>query len=428
MKAAICGVAFLVSAMLSGDLHSQELKIGDRAPDLAFQTIPNGSYSPGFNKGNYLILDFWATWCAPCIATFPKLNALSRQFSSKGVLFASITNEDPDKVKRFFQVKKNIHLDVIQLFDQVQASDFPEGITNARFHVNLIPFTVIIGPSQTIEWVGSAHDLDAKIIEAVISKKIASPKSATSPGKQVDSSPLIMMPDTVTYSGFKISSAPASKPSRSIMLNTFPEKSAIRNRFSGSTVDFILAQYYRIPMKQVEVKGIESAYIPLVNYSISRDEGTTWDSLALVTSEVLSKKYNFTYRVKRIVTEVWKLQLMDTLSIIRNAAAFDDTNGKSSSGIYGDTVYAVNFRYSQLKDILDKFYTDRFFLINEQALSPSMARRLFDLEIPVNNWKGLRKQLGRYGISLKSETLPVTYLVLDFTGSGRRNDSKPKLE
>lgn len=42
-------------------------------------------------KGNILVLDFWATWCGPCIAEIPRLNQMQEQYAEKGVKVVGVT-------------------------------------------------------------------------------------------------------------------------------------------------------------------------------------------------------------------------------------------------------------------------------------------------------------------------------------------------
>ena len=50
-----------------------------------------------------VVLEFWATWCAPCIAAIPHMNDLVEQFADRGVLFLSVTDEGEDLIRPFLE-------------------------------------------------------------------------------------------------------------------------------------------------------------------------------------------------------------------------------------------------------------------------------------------------------------------------------------
>ncbi len=83
---------------------STTLKIGDSRPELNFN-LSNGSRGPSWYEleGKVVVFDFWASWCAPCIASIPKLNDLQSKFHDKPVKFYSITYESPQKVAEFLR-------------------------------------------------------------------------------------------------------------------------------------------------------------------------------------------------------------------------------------------------------------------------------------------------------------------------------------
>lgn len=75
-------------------------------------------------KGKVLVLNFWATWCGPCVAEFPELVALDAKYRDKGMKLVGITADDPDDVQPKvipFIIKHQVKFDIIR-----QDTDDPE--------------------------------------------------------------------------------------------------------------------------------------------------------------------------------------------------------------------------------------------------------------------------------------------------------------
>lgn len=52
-------------------------------------------------QGNVVVMNFWATWCAPCREEMPGFARLAQRWNTRGVRFVGLANDDPDKVERF---------------------------------------------------------------------------------------------------------------------------------------------------------------------------------------------------------------------------------------------------------------------------------------------------------------------------------------
>lgn len=127
-------IIFLLFA-LPGILKAQTdsipagLKIGDNLPDITINHIVNYSKTTAHTsdfKGKLLILDFWASWCSPCVSAIPKLNALQKEFDGK-IQILSVTylseKEVSDFMTKFDPEGKNHLLDVVE--DKILHHLFP---------------------------------------------------------------------------------------------------------------------------------------------------------------------------------------------------------------------------------------------------------------------------------------------------------------
>jgi thiol-disulfide isomerase/thioredoxin len=95
-------------------------------------------------RGSVVMLEFWATWCGPCIQGIPHLNELQAKFGPEGFQIVSLTDEDRDTVLRF-QQRRQLEMNyMIGL----------ESRTIAAYEISGIPHAIIIGRHGEMVWRG----------------------------------------------------------------------------------------------------------------------------------------------------------------------------------------------------------------------------------------------------------------------------------
>jgi thiol-disulfide isomerase/thioredoxin len=72
------------------------------APDLVGETLDGGTFRLSDHLGEAVVLNVWASWCAPCRAEAPALVALAEEFDGRGVQFAGLDTRDSDVSARAF--------------------------------------------------------------------------------------------------------------------------------------------------------------------------------------------------------------------------------------------------------------------------------------------------------------------------------------
>lgn len=85
-------------------IHERVVMAGDSSPSFTI-TADNGQTisMPDF-KGKVLVLNFWASWCQPCIQETPSLSMLAQQFADKGVVVLGVSvDKDPKAYNSFIQ-------------------------------------------------------------------------------------------------------------------------------------------------------------------------------------------------------------------------------------------------------------------------------------------------------------------------------------
>ncbi len=115
--------------------HERLVVVGDSAPDFSI-TADNGRTITTSNfGGKLLVLNFWATWCPPCIEELPSLNAFQRQFANSGVVVLGISVDKDVKLYRDFLAKARVSF--------LTARD-PDNKINAEYGTLKFPETYII--------------------------------------------------------------------------------------------------------------------------------------------------------------------------------------------------------------------------------------------------------------------------------------------
>lgn len=130
---------------------------GTAAPTFNLSMLGGGQMNLADHKGKEIvILDFWATWCGPCIAAMPQVAEVADAYRSRGVVFYAVNQrEEADTVTQFLRDKQwNIP---VAMDAQSQAA--------RAYRVGGIPQTVIIGRTGNVEvvHVGASPNLKEQL-------------------------------------------------------------------------------------------------------------------------------------------------------------------------------------------------------------------------------------------------------------------------
>src|SRR5262245_41461735 len=77
------------------DKPEPSLKVGDAAPKLKADKWLQGSEVTEFTAGKIYVVEFWATWCGPCIVMMPHMSEMQAEYKDKGVTFIGYSARDP---------------------------------------------------------------------------------------------------------------------------------------------------------------------------------------------------------------------------------------------------------------------------------------------------------------------------------------------
>ncbi len=122
--------------------------------DLKVSDLEGNTLNMQDYKGKVIFLNFWATWCMPCVAELPSIEKLYIQFKEKDIEFLLISNEDPKQV-RSYKHRKNYSLPFLI---ENEASEIPN-----MYNSPGIPTTFIINKKgEIIKASAGAEDWDDK--------------------------------------------------------------------------------------------------------------------------------------------------------------------------------------------------------------------------------------------------------------------------
>jgi thiol-disulfide isomerase/thioredoxin len=87
--------------------QQQDLMVGQKGPELKLSSWMNGEVKPEQMKGKIVVLDFWATWCGPCLAAIPHTNEIAKKYKDQGVVVVGIcgSNSGQDTMAEVAQAR-----------------------------------------------------------------------------------------------------------------------------------------------------------------------------------------------------------------------------------------------------------------------------------------------------------------------------------
>ena len=137
------------------------LKVGEPAPGFSVKTVDGKPLALGDFRGKYVLIDFWATWCGPCVAELPTLKALADRYKGDDrFVMVSLSLDKDAKDVTAFLAKHADHPGSIQGF-LGRRDDEP--VTKA-WGVESIPSVFLVGPDGKIV----ARDLRGEAIAAAL--------------------------------------------------------------------------------------------------------------------------------------------------------------------------------------------------------------------------------------------------------------------
>ena len=179
-RLAFLGLVTMASAASVSADDKDMLTIGSTAPSIDIEhwmSDGDGKFKhiKDFEKGKVYVVEFWATWCGPCIASMPHISKLQDDYAKRGVTVISVSDEDVETVQEFLERKTE---DDEKTYGELTknyclTTDPDKSVHEAYMQAakqNGIPTAFIVGKKGLIEWIGHPMSMDETLQQVVTDK------------------------------------------------------------------------------------------------------------------------------------------------------------------------------------------------------------------------------------------------------------------
>jgi peroxiredoxin len=150
--------AFIIAGLLLSGMAGSPPILGGPAPAFELKSLDGGTVQMSELKGEFVVLNFWATWCVPCMKEMPELQKAHESFGDKNIKVIAINfGESEKKVHEF---TRDFGLSFPVLLDR-------RGNTSAKYRVLNLPVTYFISPDGIIR-----DAIHGSVTQEVIESKI----------------------------------------------------------------------------------------------------------------------------------------------------------------------------------------------------------------------------------------------------------------
>ena len=159
LRTLLLTLTLLFVGLIGFSLRDTSAQEGGRAPEFSITTDEGNRVTPTAFGGKVLVLNFWATWCSPCIQEIPSLDVLQKQFGKSGVVVVGVSiDKNPKRYKDFLD---RVHV-------AFQTARDPQSDVSAKYGTFKYPETYIIKDGRVArKFIGAEDWTSADITQYV---------------------------------------------------------------------------------------------------------------------------------------------------------------------------------------------------------------------------------------------------------------------
>lgn len=119
--------------------------------DFSLKNLENSSQTFEKLKGEKLtVIDFWATWCKPCLKAIPELNVLYKEYKNNGVSFIGINCDGPRSIAKVGPLSKSLQIEYPVLLDI-------DSTVKTQLNLSAFPTLILVNTKGKIVWIHEGY-------------------------------------------------------------------------------------------------------------------------------------------------------------------------------------------------------------------------------------------------------------------------------
>jgi uncharacterized protein (TIGR03435 family) len=382
--------------------HAQTI-LGQLAPNLRFATVLNGS-QPNLTlaqlRGKVVLLEFWATFCGPCLTAMPHLQELQRQFGGR-LQVVAISADSPARLARYLQARPS---NLLFASVVVAASDSLQQL----FSYQLIPHSVLLDAEGRVAASTEPTYITAQVIEQVLKgQKINLPLKQDLVGQN----PIAACFPATAATPPRFLVQPALRGVGG-MTRTYPQDTSAFHNRRLTAINITLPELYRLAygglssrrtldLRPAKPTGSKSPPYCL-DIIVPKGQETT---LLPTLRQELAARFDLRATLEPHAKQVYLLRVADARKLPSATGSRKPSSVAASEGTYQGT----NVTLAEVAG-----YLESFGLVELPVLLPSPTTARYNLEFSYQPEKpgDLLRALSDLGLTLEKAERPVEMLVL----------------